>query len=344
MANNSTTNDHVILNIGTPKPNNYLTTINSVISQSSNTVEDQQDVKKIQKRNARKKRTNSLNSDGLNDKRQRNNIHIDNFTETSKFINIIMERLDLLEDECNRLEGVNNVLKEENINIKDNYCKLQSKHSNLYKEFSTLKAINTKIQSELTILDSKVTNQNSDEMNGIPSNQMSPTSFADMLKIKKDKAISEPMAEIINTINDYSKQKKGRENNVIIFGLKNVNKETVNDNVKSLFEKMKTGNIKFKNPVLLVKNGATVPSPPVKVTLENEDIKFQLLKAAKILKVINDKDQSNISISQDLNDVDRLLHKKLVHEKKELNNNLTNGNITNYYYGIRGNKVVKIDK
>ena len=156
--------------------------------------------------------------------------------------------------------------------------------------------------------------------------------------------ISEPMVEIINTINDYTKQKKGRENNVIIFGLKNTTKETASENVKCLFDKMNTQNIKFKNPILLVKNGVTNTSPPIKITLENEDVEFQLLKGAKILKEINKKENMNISISQDLNEVDRLLHKKLLQEKKELNVKLANDNITNYYYGIRGSKVVKIDK
>jgi hypothetical protein len=65
------------------------------------------------------------------------------------------------------------------------------------------------------------------------------------------------MVEIINTIIEYINQKKGRENNIIIFGIKNVKKENSNDQVKNLFRKMKIENIKFKNPVLLMKNGAT---------------------------------------------------------------------------------------
>ena len=145
-------------------------------------------------------------------------------------------------------------------------------------------------------------------MNGVQINNLSAASFANILKNKDDKIISEPMVEIINTFNDYSKQKKGRENNVIIFGLKNTNKETASDNVKNLLNKMNTKNIKFKNPILLVKNGATNTSPQIKITLENEETKFQLLKAAKILREINRNENMNISISQDLNEVDRLLH------------------------------------
>ena len=95
------------------------------------------------------------------------------------------------------------------------------------------------------------------------------------------------MVEIINTFNNYSKQKKNRENNVIIFGLKNISKETASDKVNSLFNKMHIVDIKFNNPVLLVKKGVTNTSPPLRISLENEDTKFQLLKAAKILKEIN---------------------------------------------------------
>ena len=47
---------------------------------------------------------------------------------------------------------------------------------------------------------------------------------------------------------------------------------------------MKTENTKFKNPVLIVKNGTTNNAPPIKITLESEEFKFQILKAAKCLK------------------------------------------------------------
>ena len=55
-------------------------------------------------------------------------------------------------------------------------------------------------------------------------------------------------------------------------------------------------------------------------------------------------DKTKISISQDLNEIDRERNKKLMEEKRNLNQELINNNITNCYYGIRGNKVVKIDK
>jgi hypothetical protein len=112
----------------------------------------------------------------------------------------------------------------------------------------------------------------------------------------------------------------------------------------TLFNKMKVNNIKFKNPVLLVKNGVQNNSPQIKITLENEETKLKILKAAKCLKEINQHDSTNIHISQVLNEIDRLLHKKLLYEKKLLNEKLFQDNMLDYYYGIRGNKVVKIMK
>ncbi len=129
---------------------------------------------------------------------------------------------------------------------------------------------------------------------------------------------------------------------LIIFGLKNVTQENVNQQVKSLFTKLHVENIKFNNPVLLVKKGVIAQSAPVKISLENETTKFKLLKVAKQLSQINQTDK--IFINQDLSKIDRLQNKKLLEEKKKLNEELKQKNITNCYYGIRRNKVVKIDK
>ena len=101
-------------------------------------------------------------------------------------------------------------------------------------------------------------------------------------------------------------------------------------------------NINFKNPILLVKNGTTIDSPPIKITLDNEESKYRLLKAAKQLKEINQHEHTRINISQDLNYIDRVLYKKLVQEKKVLNDQLLAD--CNYYYGVTGTKVVKIIK
>ncbi len=94
----------------------------------------------------------------------------------------------------------------------------------------------------------------------------------------------------------------------------------------------------------MIKNGATNDSPPIKITLESEEVKFQTLKAAKCLKEINHNEKTNIRISQDLSEIDRVMHKKLLIEKKLLNDKLIQENIPDFHYGIRGNIVIKIKK
>ena len=335
-------NSQINTNISSSIEERMNQTINDVLNQSqlSNDTLSKKD-KNGKKSN---KRTSSLNVDQEFDKKTKYNINCEDFSEASRLFSRFFERLDSLEDECNILNSYNTTLKNELKNTNSNYTKLLSKHSNLVKEFESLKQVNNSLKSDFMTLDSKVTNQNVDEMNGITNNQLTTISFADILKQKKDKIVSEPMVEIINTINNYSNQKKGRENNIIIFGFKNVTSETASNNVNTLFNKMKINNIKFKNPVLLVKKGVQNNSPPIKVSLENEETKFKILKAAKCLKEINQLDNTNIHISQDLNEIDRLLHKKLLYEKKLLNEKLLQDNMLDYYYGIRSNKVVKIMK
>ena len=266
------------------------------------------------------------------------------FIEASRLFNTIIDRLDQVEEECNRLDTLNTILTKENKEINNKHSALASKHNNLLKNFDLLKLNNDNLNNEIKTLATEVDNQNNDDMNGTTLNQQTKTSFADLLKGKNKNKVSEPMVEIINTMNSYSNQKRGRENNVIIFGLENVQKENVNNRITGLFTKLKANEIKFNNPVLLIKNGTTNTSPPIKITLENEEAKLTLLKIAKGLREINHNDNTRINISQDLNDIDRQMNKKLLLEKKALNKQLLTSNISDYYYGIRGCRIVKITK
>jgi hypothetical protein len=276
-------------------------------------------------------------------KRKKYNVVLNDIQDVEILINRMMERLDNLEDEKSHLSGLNNIVTKELKEVKNSYIKLNLKHTNLVKIVEVLKKEKIQLEQTITSLDQRVTISSNDEMTGETNitNHLTSKSFADLFKGKSDKSISEPMAEIINTFNDYSKQKRGRENNVIIFGLDQVNKENANNKIKSLLDKL-VPNINFKNPTLLVKNGTTSTSPPIKITLNNEQSKFQLLKTAKQLKEINQHDRTKINISQDLNEIDRVMNKKLVHEKKQLNNKLPSN--CDFYNGIRGTKVIKITK
>jgi hypothetical protein len=313
--------------------------INSVLSQTNNEINN--DCTFTNKK--RNKRTVSNDNEDANLKKKRSNIEIKEISEAERLINIMMERLDNLEEENSHLSGLNNVISRELKEVKNNYIKLNAKHTSLVKIVEALKKDKGKIEQDLSSLDQRVTNANNDEMTGVFNNINHSTSksFADLFKGNSDKSVSEPMADIINTFNDYNKQKRGRENNVIIFGMNHVNKDNANTKIKSLLNKLNS-NINFKNPILLVKNGTTIDSPPIKITLDNEESKYRLLKAAKQLKEINQHEHTRINISQDLNDIDRVLYKKLVQEKKVLNDQSLAD--CNYYYGVTGTKVVKIIK
>jgi hypothetical protein len=65
-------------------------------------------------------------------------------------------------------------------------------------------------------------------------------------------------------------------------------------------------------------------------------------EAAKKIKDYNIKNSTTISITLDMSENDRQLHKKIVEQRKSLNSQLKNDEL--YYYGIRNYSVVKINK
>jgi hypothetical protein len=72
---------------------------------------------------------------------------------------------------------------------------------------------------------------------------------------------------------------------------------------------------------------------------------FVILKAAKALAKINKDNSSHINISLDLTEIERKRQKKLVMDRNILNDKLkSNNNPGEFYYGIRNNNLVKLDK
>ena len=72
------------------------------------------------------------------------------------------------------------------------------------------------------------------------------------------------------------------------------------------------------------------------------DSKYFILKAARKLREYNLAHSTKIFISQDMSDVDRQVNKKLIEKRKELNLKLTAQDT--FYYGIRNNKIISINK
>ena len=90
------------------------------------------------------------------------------------------------------------------------------------------------------------------------------------------------------------------------------------------------------------KNGSN-KSPPIRVEFiikERYHVNEDILKAAKKLK--NSTNYKNIGISNDLTDSQLIQIKNNLKNRNELNSKLTDTD--NYRYGIRGDKVVKVDK
>ena len=90
------------------------------------------------------------------------------------------------------------------------------------------------------------------------------------------------------------------------------------------------------------KNGSNKP-PPIRVEFtktERSHNNEEILKAAKKLK--NSASYKNIGISNDLTDSQLIQLKNNLKNRNELNSKLKDTD--NYRYGIRGDRVVKVDK
>ncbi len=86
---------------------------------------------------------------------------------------------------------------------------------------------------------------------------------------------------------------------------------------------------------------------PIIVELVNQSDSFVILKAAKTLAKINIDDETHINKSLDLTEFEIKRHKKLIVDRNIRNDQIkTNNNQCEikFYYGIRNNQLVKLDK
>ena len=74
-------------------------------------------------------------------RKKKYNVVLNDIQDVEIFINRMMERLDNLEDENSHLSGLNNIVTKELKEVKNNYIKLNSKHTNLVKIVEVLKII-----------------------------------------------------------------------------------------------------------------------------------------------------------------------------------------------------------
>jgi hypothetical protein len=185
---------------------------------------------------------------------------------------------------------------------------------------------------------------NNDEMNGISTHQMHSThkSFSDLFKVNDNKTLTEPLHNIINLLSYNDEEKRKREFNVIIFGLKVSKDDKSYITIKKFLKDLGVNENHVHSVSYLKKKDVINEFAPIKLTASDIDSKFFILKAAKKLKDYNIKNLSTISITLDMSEIDRQLHKKLVVQRKTLNSQLKSDE--NFYYGIRNNSIIKIKK
>jgi len=169
-------------------------------------------------------------------------------------------------------------------------------------------------------------------------------SWSEVLTGKKKKTI-----EQINLINVASKENSERlkkENNIIIFGVKesgNIGaadlKEKDEVQVKKILKELKLENIKLEKTIRISSKDKDRPSPLILV-LKDKAERNKLLSKAKYLKQSND--FCNVFLCPDLTEAQRANYKRLIQERKRLNEE--NKKQSEYYYRIREEKVIRINK
>ncbi len=91
--------------------------------------------------------------------------------------------------------------------------KLVADNKNLNNQLNNITAQNENIKKDNALLIKKFNDlevkavENNIVMNDVIQNNTTP-SFANLFKINENKTVSQPMAEIINSVNNYNRQKK----------------------------------------------------------------------------------------------------------------------------------------
>ena len=169
-------------------------------------------------------------------------------------------------------------------------------------------------------------------------------SWCEILTGKKKK--SNEQVDLINVASKENNERLKKENNLIIFGLSELNnagvaEQKANDEiqVKKIFKEMKLENIKFEKTTRIYSKDKNKPNPLILV-LKDKAERNKLLSLAKNLK--KSIDFGTVFLCQDLTETQRASLKRLIQERKRLNEE--NKQQSEYYFGIREDKVIKIIK
>ena len=215
-----------------------------------------------------------------------------------------------------------------NIEIKE----LQTEKFDLYAKYQSLLDQNSKTAKEVESI-------KSNEVVMCESGLQSTSKlYSEVFKINNNK-MSEPLQEIMKVVANNEEDKRKREKNLLLFGLKvkdsDINFSTVKKLLNDIGIDQKCVHSAF---YLNSKSDTSI----IKLVTEDTFSKNLILNASKNFKKINLSSKTKISICQDLSLVDRQIHKNLVIRRNELNINLKTND--DHYFGIRNNNVVRINK
>jgi hypothetical protein len=212
----------------------------------------------------------------------------------------------------------------------------------LHEKIKSLELENVSLKDQLKIYKSRTSNENKEL-------------FSNFFKKKTENEprikLNDNEINLLNAVNNETKIQEKKEKNVIVFGLKESKKNRAidknNDDLEQVKKIIKTLNLN-ENIIKKVnrfpkKDGSTNPGL-LQIEFGCKETALDVLKASKMLKSCENNDFINVFINPDLTLSQRVLMKKKIEERNEMNQKISIEDKNKYYYGIRNFSVVKISK
>jgi len=210
------------------------------------------------------------------------------------------------------------------------------KYQQQEKKITDLEKENADLKQRITELE----NKNNVQLN---LNQSSTQSTSNWSAIVQGNKKNEEQLNLLLAASNETKEQKIKENNVIVFGIDESTKTTADEkksddkeNLEKILTAMNFNKEKVKNIYRL--RSIKKPAPLI-VSFENTNIRNEALKLGKNLSKSIYKNK--VYVNPDLTESQRSNFKRLLDEKKK--KNLENTDKTKFYYGIRNDRVVKLN-
>jgi hypothetical protein len=308
-----------------------------------------------------KRSFDNLSSGSSNLKKTKLDYNITSHEDTSKHLLSIIDRVYALELNVSELITENTefvrknfilynnlgLLKIDNDILKKEVIEITAKYKSLY-EKSDKATQDLERNNQIAAFDVKIKNLESlinKDIEMIDNNQQNAfdkRSFVDLFKNNDNKTISEPVHDLINILSNNEDEKRKREYNIIVFGLNVKSTDTNFTTIMNLMNELGVNKNKIWDVCYLKKKDVINENAPIKIVASSLEAKYFILKAARKLQAYNVKNKTKINISVDMSNIDRQINKKLVDKRNELNSQLKNDD--KFYFGIRDNKVIKLNK